>query len=62
MTTTRERVANGEIIATGKRWCSACQSTKSIEGGVKTPRMWRCKSCVETRKQQIKLKKGVAFP
>jgi len=51
MATTREEAMNAEVVATGKRWCSSCQSTKKIEGGVKTPRMWMCKACVEIRKQ-----------
>lgn len=58
MATTREEAVNAEIVATGKRWCSACQMTKPIEGGVKLPRMWRCKACTELRKRKIATSQG----
>lgn len=51
---TRDEIANAEVKATGKRWCSTCQMTKPVEGGVKTPRMWRCKRCAEVRKQAMR--------
>jgi len=54
MASTREEAMAGEIAATGKRWCSACQMTKPIEGGLKTPNMWRCKRCAEVRKQAMR--------
>ena len=54
MPNTREEAALAEIIATGKRWCSACQMTKLVEGGVASARMWRCKACEAQRKARIK--------
>lgn len=48
-----KQASDAEIAATGKRWCSVCQRAKPIEGGVKSSRMWRCKTCLEARKQQM---------
>lgn len=57
---TRDAVVIAEQVATGKRWCSACQSTKPIQGGKLSPRMWRCQVCEATRQKILAEKRKAA--
>lgn len=40
------RVSDAVARTTGRRWCSACQMDKPVEGFVKQGCRWRCAACM----------------
>lgn len=49
MADTRTEVRDAEISATGKRYCTSCQQSKHLDGGVMLRYRWQCAACVKRR-------------
>ena len=51
----KKLVAQAEIKATGKTWCSGCWMTRPHEGGKKKNiHRWICARCIEKDKERMR--------
>jgi len=54
---TRHEARDGEIKATGKRFCSGCYKTRDADQGIKRANRWICNGCVQRAKEHMRNRK-----
>ena len=57
MTDTRTEARDGEIKATGKRFCSGCYQTRDATKGIKRGFRWICADCLARAKEHMRGRK-----
>jgi hypothetical protein len=53
---TRYQAQRGEILATGKRFCTGCSTTQDARYGVQRPNRWVCIHCIKRAREQMRKK------
>lgn len=54
MTDTRTEARDGEIKATGKRFCSGCYQTRDATKGTQRKFRWICDDCLARAKEHMR--------